>query len=343
VRAAWRAGALLAALLGWASPAAAQDSHLLVIVGLGGGDEYREMFGRWATDLVDAATTRYGLSREHVVYLAERDGAEGADGRSTREGIEGAVERIAAAARPGDRVFVVLFGHGSFANGEARFNLPGPDLTAAEFSVMLERFAAERVAFVNTASASGAFLAPLAGRNRVVVTATRTGGENNETLFGGFFVEAIANAEGDLDKDGRLSILEAFTWAKRRVAEAYSKENLLVTEHAALDDDGDGKGSLEPDPTAGDGALARTMILAGRAADPIAATDDPELKALLEKRRDLEDQVARLRLLKDRMKPDVYQRELERLLVDLARTSKAIRDRGKWDEARGSGLGEITL
>jgi len=329
VRAARRAGVLLAALLWWAAPAAAQDSHLLVIVGLGGGDEYREMFGRWATDLVEAATARHGVAREHVVYLAEREGTEGADGRSTREGIEAAVERIAAAARPGDRVFVVLFGHGSFADGEARFNLPGPDVTAVEFAVMLERFAAQGVAFVNTASSSGAFLEPLAGRNRTVLTATRTGGERNETLFGGFFVEAIGTGEGDLDKDGRLSMLEAFTWAKRRVAEAYSKENLLVTEHAALDDNGDGKGSLEPDPVAGDGALARTMVLSGRAADPAAATDDPELKALLERRRDLEDQVARLRLSKARMKPDEYQTALEGLLIELARASKAIRDKGK--------------
>ncbi len=328
MRTARRAGAVLLALLWWAVPAAAQDSHLLVIVGVGGGDEYRELFGRWATDLVDAATTRYGLAREHVVYLAEREGAEGADGRSTREGIAAAVERIAAAARPGDRVFVVLFGHGSFAGNEARFNLPGPDLSAAEFAVMLDRFAAGSVAFVNTASSSGAFLEPLAGPNRVVLTATRTGGERNETLFGGFFVEAIASGEGDLDKDGRLSMLEAFTWAKRRVAEAYSKENLLVTEHAALDDNGDGKGSLEPDPVAGDGALARTMILAGRTADPLAATDDPELKALIDARRDLEDQVARLRLARDRMKPDEYAKELERLLVELARTSKAIREWG---------------
>ena len=267
MRTARRAAVVLSALLWWAAPAAGQDSHLLVIVGLGGGDEYREMFGRWASDLVEAATVRYGLSREHVVYLAEREGTEGADGRSTREGIEAAVERFAAAVRPGDRVFVVLFGHGSFADGEARFNLPGPDLTAAEFAVMLDRFAAQSVAFVNTASSSGAFLEPLAGRNRAVVTATRTGGERNETLFGGFFVEAITDGEGDLDKDGRLSVLEAFTWAKRRVGEAYSKENLLLTEHAAIDDNGDGTGSLEPDPVAGDGALARSMVLAGRAAD----------------------------------------------------------------------------
>ena len=106
----------------------------------------------------------------------------------------------------------------------------------------------------------------------VVLVVAATGGERNETLFGGFFVEAFTDGEGDLDKDGRLSILEAFTWARRRVDEAYSKENLLVTEHAALDDNGDGKGSLEPDPVAGDGALARTMVLAGRVADPVATS-----------------------------------------------------------------------
>jgi hypothetical protein len=320
-----RATVMLAALSWFAAPALAQDSHLLVVVGLGGEEESREMFHRWATDLVVAAKTRYGLAPEHVLYLAERAETEGAAGRSTREEIDRAVDRMTSSVRPGDRVFVVLFGHGSFANSEARFNLPGPDLTAAEFAALLDRFGEQSVAFVNTTSSSGAFLGPLAGRNRAVLTATRTGGERNETLFGGFFVEAFIDGEGDLDKDGRLSMLEAFTWAKRRVAEAYSKENLLLTEHAAIDDDGDGKGSLEPDPMSGDGALARTMILAGRTADPAAGADDPELRVRLERRRDLEDQVARLRLSKDRMTPDQYEKELERLLIELARTSREIR------------------
>jgi len=330
VRRAGRAAAATLGLLLWlAPPAAAQDSHLLVIVGLGGEQEYRDLFHRWAVDLAEAAATRYGLAAEHVTYLGERADVEGVQGRSTRENIERAVERMAATARPGDRVFVVLFGHGSFANNEARFNLPGPDLSARDFAVLLDRFKAQSVAFVNTASSSGAFLEPLAGRDRAVLTATRTGGERNETLFGGFFVEALVDGEGDLDKDGRVSMLEAFTWAKRRVAEAYSKENLLLTEHAALDDDGDGKASTDPDPLIGDGAFARTMVMAGQAVDPVAATDDPELRALLEKKRDLEDQVARLRLSKEKMKADEYARELERLLVELARTSRAIRERGE--------------
>ena len=324
-----RLTAVLLAVLAWlAAPAAAQDSYLLVIVGLGGSQEHRELFHRWASDLVEAATVRYGLARDHVIYLGEREEVDGVDSRSTREGVGQAVERIASRARPGDRVFVVLFGHGSFANGESRFNLPGPDLTAAEFAVLLDRLAAQTVAFVNTASASGGFIEALAARDRAVLTATRTGGERNETLFGGFFVEALATGEGDLDKDGRVSMLEGFTWAKRRVAEAYSKEGLLLTEHATLEDNADGKGSLDPDAMAGDGALARTLVMQGAAADPAAATDDPELKLLLEKKRDLEDRVARLRLTKDRMKPDEYARDLERLLVDLARTSRAIRERG---------------
>lgn len=328
-RAVRAAAAGLGLLLCLAPGAAAQDSHLLVIVGLGGGQAYRDLFHHWATDLVEAATTRHGLAAEHVTYLGERADVQGVQGRSTREQIEQAVERIAGAARPGDRVFVVLFGHGSFANNEARFNLPGPDLSARDFAVLLDRFKAQSVAFVNTASSSGAFLEPLAARDRAVLTATRTGGERNETLFGGYFVEALVDGEGDLDKDGRVSMLEAFTWAKRRVAEAYSRENLLLTEHAALEDNGDGKPSTDPDPIAGDGALARTLVMAGQQADPAPASDDPALRALLEQKRDLEDQVARLRLSKDKMRADDYARELERLLVELARTSRAIRERGR--------------
>ena len=147
---------------------------------------------------------------------------------------------------------------------------------------------------MNTASASGAFVGALSGRDRTIVTATATGGERNAPRFGGFFVEALAGADAaaDLDKDGRVSILEAFEYAKRRVAEAYQKAGNLLAEHAMLDDNGDGKGSLEPDPLAGDGALARTMVLTAPAAAATAAPADPALAALYAEQRALEDRIA---------------------------------------------------
>src|SRR5690606_37660771 len=156
-------------------------------------------------------------------------------------------------AGPRDHVFVLLIGHGSAQPGAARVNLPGPDPTAEDYARMLAPFTTQRIAFIVAASASGGFIGPLSGPNRVVVTATRSAHERNETIFGRYFVQAYADDVADVDKDGRVSVLEAFEYATRKTARFYESQNRLRTEHALLDDNGDGKGSQEPDPRAGDG------------------------------------------------------------------------------------------
>lgn len=321
-----------AIVLGSCAPAFAQGSLLLVVVGLGGDHENAERFHRWASALVDAARDRYALPPANVVYLGEdpaRDPARIA-GRSTRDAVEAAVAKLAAQARPGDRVFIVLIGHGASATGEARFNLPGPDLGAADFARLAGRFGAQHVVFVNTASASGGFVAALSARGRTVITATRTDGERNQTRFGEFFAEALAADDADMDKDGRVSMLEAFTWARRRVVESYERDGQLRTEHPVLDDDGDGKGVEEPGQPGGDGALARTLFLAaGPPRDFPDGAADPEVRALIERRGAIEEQIAALKASKDKTDPAAYAAELERLLIELARTSASIKEKVK--------------
>jgi hypothetical protein len=324
--------AAFALSLAASAPAFAQGSHVLVIVGLGGDHENAERFHRWASVIVDAAKDRYGVPPGSILYLGEDPARDTAriSGRSTRDAVEAAVERLAAAARPGDRVFIVLIGHGASATGEARFNLPGPDLAAAEFGPLLGRFRAQQVVFVNTSSASGGFVAALSGRDRTVIAATRTDGERNQTRYGEFFAEALATDDADMDKDGRVSMLEAFTWARRRVVESYERDGQLLTEHAVLDDNGDGKGTDEPGQPGGDGAMARTLFLsAGAGQERPGADTDPEVRALVEKRQALEDRIAALKASKDKTEPAAYASELEALLIDLARTNAAIKEKVK--------------
>lgn len=325
--------ATLLAVAGVARPAAAQESHLLVIVGLAGEPAIADEFHRWASTLVDAARQRYGLPAESVIYLGEdpaRDALRISD-RSTSANIQASVEKLAALARPGDRIFIVLIGHGAAATGAPRFNLPGPDLAAEDFAVLLDRFKAQQVAFVNTASASGGYVAALSGRDRTIITATRTDGERNQTRFGEFFAEALAGAEGDIDKDGRVSMFEAFTWARRRVEESYKKEGQLLTEHAMLDDNGDGKGADTLDQPGGDGTLAQTQFLVATSGDRPEddAISDPALRQLYTDRKALEDAVAALKAGKEKMDEAEYARELERLLVELARRGREIREKEK--------------
>jgi hypothetical protein len=304
-------------------------THLLTVVGLGGDPAYSEEFLSWGLQIRGAAVTRLGLDESRAILLSEDPQADPAiTGRSDREGVEAAVARIAQEAGPDDRVLVVLIGHGSYRGDEARFNLPGPDLTASEWSLLLDGLGERPVAVVNTSSASGPFAEALAADNRTVITATKTGGERNETRFARYFAEALSGEAADLDKDGVLSLLEAFTYTRAEVARSYEQENLLLTEHAILEDDGDGRGSEEPSIDGPDGARAAGFRLAASTADrPRVAVDaagDSTLARLLTEQAELEDRVGALRGLREQMDPEEYDRELETLLVELALKSREI-------------------
>jgi hypothetical protein len=311
-----------------APPLLAEQSFVLVVSGLAGEAQYAESFHEWSFSMVDAAR-KLGLDAESVVWLAEKPEKDPSriKERSTRENVLKAMAGIAEKAQPGDFVLVLLIGHGSFQAGESRFNLPGPDITAADFARLLERFSSQKLALVNAARARGEWVKALSGRNRAIVTATKSGMERNDTVFGRFFVEAFAGAGADADKDQRVSVLEAFEYARREVARHYQKDNRLLTEHAQLDDDGDGAGSAELQPRAGDGALARTLFLGAgdRAADSGAAAADPRVASLQKERRAIEERIEALKAQKDGMGARLYEEEMGKLLLELALKSEAIR------------------
>src|SRR6266851_8695635 len=202
----------------FASVAAAQDTHILVITGVSGDDDHAKAFHAWATRFIEAAKKKEGVADGNITYLAEKTDIDPARtrSRSTRENVEKAVSAIAARAKANDEVIILLIGHGSFDGKVATFNLPGPDLTVAEWTKLLGKFTTQNVVFVNTSSSSGAFLPAIAGPGRTIVTATKTGGERNETRFAEFFVEAFNDEAADSDRNGHVSILEAFDYARAK-------------------------------------------------------------------------------------------------------------------------------
>jgi hypothetical protein len=308
-------------------PLAAQ-MHVIIVTGASGEPQYAASFHALGSSLVDALVAKHNLTKEDITYLAEDPARDTTRivGKSSKPELTRALARVAERGRAGDRVLLILIGHGSHAGSASRFNLPGPDLTAAELAVMLEPLRAMQIAVVNAASASGDFLPVLSARNRIVVTATKSSYERNETLFPRYFVDAFATAGADSDKDERVSLLEAFTYAKREVTRAYETDSRLPTEHAILDDDGDRRGSAEPDPRSGDGAVARRFIIGGRAATTATTSNATGDRALVLRKERLEAQVDSLRRRKETMSAGAYERELERLLLDLARVSQTLRE-----------------
>jgi hypothetical protein len=296
--------------------AAAQSTHLLIVVGLAGDPEHGELFQKWGTTLADTVSQKLGVPKENVTLLS--------GDRATREEVTKAMGALATTAGEEDTVMIVLFGHGSFANKVAKFNLKGPDMTPDDFGALLKRLRSKRVVFVDTASASGPFLESLSGAGRVIVTATRTGAEQFATLFGGPFVEAFTTDAADADRNGRVSVLEAFEYARQQVAASYQREGLMQTEHALLDDNGDREGSMEPGPQAKDGQSAAVLSLGSTRRETAPANE--KLRGLYAERQALERRIESLKLLKSGMDPDKYAAELEKLATDLALKSRQIRE-----------------
>jgi hypothetical protein len=325
---------LAGAPLAPAAPSSALEAQArtraLVVVGLGGTAEYRERFHTEARTLRDALVEQHGLDAADVVYLGERVeiDPEVIGDRSTRENVLAVLARFAEASGPADRVLVVLIGHGSSGAGGDAFNLPGPDVGPADLAEALAAFGETPVAFVHTGSGSGAYLEPLSGPERIVITATRTGRELNATRFGEHFVAALSGEGADIDRDGRISLLEAYTYARDEVARHYESENQIQTEHAMLDDDGDGSGTHEAGPDAADGRLASTFAFGGRVQTDVPATDDPELARLYRERAEIQNRIEELRALSGSLDEDVYLARMEDLLVELALKNREIEAAG---------------
>lgn len=289
---------------------AADRPTVIVVTGAPGTTEYQAQFAQWTAHWKTAATQ--GDAAYHEIPASSKQAAD-------------LKTRLATETQTGQTsLWLVLIGHGTFDGKSAKFNLHGPDLTAAELKTWLNNYS-RPVAVINCASSSAPFINALSGTNRVILTATRSGAERNFCRLGGYLARAISSPNYDLDKDGQTSLLEAWLTASRQTAEFYKNENRLTPEHSLLDDNGDGKGtSLDwfrgtritqksDDPKLlPDGLRSHQFHLVPSATERKLSIDQRA-------RRDVLDlQLATLRARKSKINEDEYYEELETILRELA-------------------------
>lgn len=311
----------LAALLQlFGASAFAAERYALVVTGASGGDAYAKKYDAWRQSFVDTLRESFGYAQDHVIVLAEHDG-NGIQ-KATRENVQHVMADLRRRLTRDDQLVVLLIGHGTSMDGEeAKFNLVGPDLSASEWTDLLRPLPG-RLIFVNTSSASFPFLRKLAGKGRIVLTATDSAAQQFETIFPEFFVKAMTDPAADLDKNGRVSIWEAFSFASAAVQRTFQEKGQLPTERPLLDDTGAGIGREAQNPGP-DGAIARITYLQPDA--PVALPSNAALADLFKRRAELEAQLEALKARKDMLPPEQYDGELERLLVEIARVSAQIR------------------
>lgn len=308
-------GTILAIVLGLlASPDGGGRACVIVVVGAEGAPEYGAEFRRWA-DLWESAAAK---GSAECVRIGDGRPAGLDDRDRLREAL---AQRATAGPSP---LWVVLIGHGTSDGRESKFNLRGPDVSDAQLAEWLAP-ASRPLAVIHCGASSGPFINRLSGEGRVVVTATRSGDEQNFARFGQYLAESIADAAADLDKDGQVSLLEAFLAASKRVDEFYRTGSRLVTEHALLDDNGDGLGTpadwfrgVRATKRARDGASPDGL----RAHQFHLVPSDRErglTPGLLGRRDRIELAVAALRERKGELAEDEYYERLEALMLELAR------------------------
>lgn len=298
---------LLIALIGAASLRA--TTFYITIAGLGGEQDYEQRFESQAQEIDKLLHGSSSDAKITTLY-----GPQG-----TKTNLENALTQVAHEAKPDDAFVLMMIGHGSFDGYEYKMNLPGPDISGVQIATLLDRIPCKRQLVVNMTSASGGSRAALEKVNRVVITATKSGTEKNATVFARFWVEAMRDSSADTDKNEAVSALEAFTYASRKTAEFYDTQKRLATEHPTLEDTGQGDGERNPSPENGEGLKAAQFTLLRIGSAQVAA-NTPEKKALLAKRDELEEQIDKLKYEKAAMPADEYKKQIEDLLIQLAKT-----------------------
>ncbi len=301
-------------------PPAPQPADVIIVVGAAGEASFGEAFASWSARWQSVAETAGARS---TVIGESSSGSAPAD----RERLQ---QAIAALPPEGTApAWIVLLGHGTFSQNVAKFNLRGPDVSAAELAAWLEPIKRPLV-LINASSSSGPFINALSGENRVIVTATRSGIEQNYARFGEYLSQTIGEPRWDIDHDGEVSVLEAFLAASAEVRDFYQSAGRIATEHALIDDNGDGLGTpadafrgtrvvAQPSDSnqTVDGNLAARISLAPAAAR-LALTDQERLE-----RDEIEAELERLRAGRQGMNEAEYQAALLPHLIRLARIYQA--------------------
>lgn len=331
-------------MCGWLSQAAAQlsidglpldagnyfverpdaNKYAVILTGPSVGDETISRFRQWSFSLHDILIRDYGYSSDTITLLLDRgkgvspDGGR-IDGACDRDTIISQMAGLREQVRDGDQITIFLMGHGTGRDDESKFNIVGPDITGDDFAAVLDDFDEQDIVIVNTTSASYGFSASLSSEGRVVISATRSPAEKFDPIFSGYFIEALEQRNGDRDKNNRVSMLEAFNYARQSVDKWYEDQGRLASEHASLDDNGDALFSLNPTAADADGRLAEIAYIDVLTAD--SGDLSPQQLALKARVQELERAVFILRGRKADYLEDDYWAQMEELLIDLARTT----------------------
>jgi hypothetical protein len=307
--------------VGATAMAAERDGRWAILLsGASGDPELQQTYLKELTDLYSTLTKSLGFPRNQVAVLFDdpSKNPEMIGRKATRENLQALCRELAGRVQKNDLMFVFIEGHGDYDGKIYKLNLVGPDPTGEELASMLYSIPAQRFVVINATNCSGGSLSALSRKEKIVITSTKSGMEKNQPHAARFFIDAFINNAADSNKDGRASIFEAFIYARQKVEEYYQNEASMQTEHAVMEDNGDGQAQQQPSPENGEGLLARTVFLDAGSSVDTSADLTPEQQELAREAQKIGSRIEALKYAKAEMPEADYQKKLEDLLIKLA-------------------------
>ncbi len=227
---------------------------VLIACGLPGDDVHRPRLTEACRQIMAGAQSVLGAKPEQIRVLAGDEAmrkelaTDAIDvGVCTKDSMPKTLAELGKLAKQEDGCWVFLLGHSHLYGLESQFNVSGPDFHQEEFAQWAESLHCQEQVFWLTMPVSGFWIKPLANDSRVIITATEadlefTGTEmpyvlGNHLTAGGEYYQLE-----DVDEDGTLSLLDLYLGVNLEIDATFKTLDRLQTEHAQLEDNGDGRG-----------------------------------------------------------------------------------------------------
>lgn len=235
------------------------QKYAIIVSGESNDAQHYTWFKNSTKQAYDLLITK-GYSDNNIDYLFETASETGVDYESTVDNFTMVIDQLREKSTSIDNIVVILIGHGYFDGTNSYYTLHDYNIQDTEMADMFSDIKRDKVVFVFSPCNTGGFIDDLSGPDTVVISSTRPD-ESNKAAFIEPFLASF-DGSGDKNNDGNVSFAEAFNFASKSVGDQYKNNNWgNLTEHAQLDDNGDGISHEAPVPNEGDGGLARESYL----------------------------------------------------------------------------------
>jgi len=227
-------------------PAETKNTYALIISGINKDPKERLAKNKTVTNLRSFFLNHAKLKPARLsVLVADKSFVGKGSKTSNAENLKKTIKSLAATVQPEDRFIFYYVGQANIVAGKLRLNLPGPDITHEQLAEWINQIRASSMLLVLDCPGAGMAVKALTGQGRIVIGAC-TAEQHYSTRFSEYFVPSLLDSKSDTDSDGKVSLLEAFTFSSKQLDDWYFRQLFLQTETPVLEDNADGFPSRQP-------------------------------------------------------------------------------------------------